>query len=160
MSSGNRTLLPTVEETDRDMVRVGVREIAIVWYVCVCICRMCVCVCVTECVCVCVCASVVCVCVVCVCVCVTVYVYVVCDSVCCVCVLCVCVRESSKRCIYVPHHSFSHLKVVWPWRAHRLIICKVSGCLATIGSAVMHQHNGEVEGATSELPPKPFHPKD
>ena len=160
MSSGNRTLLPTVEETDRDMVRVGVREIAIVWYVCVHLLYVCVCdrVCVCVCVCVCICRMCVCcVCVCCVCVCV-------CDSVCvcCVCVLCVCVceRESSKRCIYVPHHSFSHLKVVWPWRAHRLIICKVSGCLATIGSAVMHQHNGEVEGVTSELPPKPFHPKD
>ena len=151
MSSGNRTLLPTVEETDRDMVRVGVREIAIVWYVCVHLSYVCVCVCV------CVHLSYVCVCCVCVwqCMCVRVV---------CVCVwwqcVCVCVRESSKRCIYGPHHSFSHLKVVWPWRAHRLIICKVSGCLATIGSAVMHQHNGEVEGVTSELPPKPFHPKD
>lgn len=54
MSSGNRTLLPTVEETDRDMVRVGVREIAIVWYVCasvVCVCVTVYVLCVTVCVC-------------------------------------------------------------------------------------------------------------
>ena len=83
MSSGNRTLLPTVEETDRDMVRVGVREIAIVWYVCVHLSYVCVCVCV----CVCICRM--CVCVVCV-----------CDSV-CVCVLCVCVLcDSVCVCVW------------------------------------------------------------
>ena len=44
------------------------------------------------------------------------------------------------------------------WIGHEFT-CKVSGCLATIDSAVILQHNGEVESVTVLLPPSPFTPK-